>query len=73
MPAFDFGGIDAPPVPAQLQPEIDASVRRFEEQCGPMLVFAKMNGWLEKYRTEVTAMVLKGYAAGQLAGPNQKP
>jgi hypothetical protein len=65
MPAFEFGGVAAPNVPAELQPEIDASVRRFEEQCGAYLVFVKMNGWLESYRAEVTSMVMKGYDAGR--------
>jgi hypothetical protein len=67
MPAFDFGGTEAAAttLPVELQKELDASVRRFEEQCGAMLVFARMNGWLEKYRAEVTAMVEKGYHAGR--------
>ena len=64
MPGFPFQP-EARDVPAELQPEIDASVRRFEDQLGGMFVLAKMNGWLEKYRLEVTEMVMKGYDAGK--------
>jgi hypothetical protein len=65
MSAFEIPD-PAPEVPAELQTEIDASVRRFEEELGGMFVLAKMNGWLEKYRKEVTALSLKSY---QMGGP----
>jgi hypothetical protein len=51
-------------VPAELKPEIDASVRRFEEQWGLMLAYAKANGYIDNYRAEVTIMVMKGYDLG---------
>jgi hypothetical protein len=60
MAAFEIPE-STPEVPAELQTEIDASVRRFEEELGGMFVLAKMNGWLEKYRKEVTALALKSY------------
>jgi hypothetical protein len=58
----DFG------LPDDLRKEIDLSVQRFEEQWGAMKALAKANGWLEKYRVEVTAIVRKAYLKG-LEGP----
>jgi hypothetical protein len=66
MPAFKVPSTqpDPPVLPAELQPEIDASVKRFEEKWGLMLAYAKANGWLDAYRQEVVAMTMKGYDAG---------
>lgn len=52
-------------IPSDLQAEIDASVRRFEEQWGLMLAYAKANGYIENYRTELTARVTSAYNAGK--------
>jgi hypothetical protein len=60
----DFG------LPDDLRKEIDASVQRFEDSWGAMKALAKANGWLEKYRAEVTDMVRKAYLRG-VAEPKQ--
>ena len=51
-------------LPAELKPEIDASVRRFEEQWGLMLAYAKSSGYIDNYRKEVTAVASKAYRLG---------
>lgn len=58
-----------PYLPAELLAEIDASVRRFEEQCGLYLAFIKSSGHIENYRNEVTAMVTKAYEYGMRRQP----
>lgn len=52
-------------LPESLTKVIDDSVQRFEEQWGLMKNFARQNGWLEKYRKEITEVVKKAYLEGQ--------
>jgi hypothetical protein len=59
-------------LPDELRAEIDQSVRTFEEQWGAMKALAKANGWLEKYRIEITARVSSAYRKGLEVG-NQPP
>ena len=65
MPAFNIPAPEPDPLPPSLQAEIDTSVRHFEEELGGMFVLAKMNGWLSKYRDEITARVRSAYLAGK--------
>lgn len=51
-------------LPAELKPEIDASIRRFEEQWGLMLAYAKANGYIDNYRAELTTMMRKSTISG---------
>jgi hypothetical protein len=53
-----------PAFPPEAQAEIDASVRRFEEQWGLLLSFAKSNGHIENYRKEVTTLGRRLYNLG---------
>ena len=55
-------------LPAELKPEIDASIRRFEEQWGLMLAYAKANGYIDNYRAELTTMMRKSYDLGWKIG-----
>lgn len=66
------GGILARPLlpqnfglPPEISQLIDESVKRFEDQWGLMKAYAKQNGWLEKYRQEITEVVKKAYQEGQ--------
>ena len=52
-------------LPESLTKLIDDSVARFEDQWGLMKAYAKQNGWLEKYRKEITELVKKAYSEGQ--------
>ncbi len=48
----------APELPQKLQSMIDDSVRRFEGRFGIVwLSFARQNGWIADYKTEITALV----------------
>jgi hypothetical protein len=55
----DFG------LPLELKSEIDRSVEEFEAQWGTLKFIAKENGWLEKYRKEITSLVMKAYQTGR--------
>jgi hypothetical protein len=52
-------------LPEDLRAMIDKSVRDFEDQWGAMKALAKANGWLEKYRVEITRVVATAYQKGQ--------
>ena len=52
------------PLPEALQKRVDESVKRFEEQCGLFLNLAKVNGWLTKYREEVTQVAREAFQMG---------
>lgn len=52
-------------LPESLTKLIDTSVQNFEDQWGLMKSFAKQNGWLTKYRTEITRIVREAYQQGQ--------
>lgn len=56
-------------LPESLTKLIDDSVQRFENQWGLMKHLAKQNGWLDKYRKEITEVVKKAYVEGQTSGP----
>lgn len=51
-------------LPPELKAEIEASVKRFEEKCGAFLMIAKANGYIDHYRKEITAVVVKAYNHG---------
>ena len=52
-------------LPDSISKLIDDSVKAFEEQWGLMKNYARQNGWLDKYRKEVTELVRKAYLEGQ--------
>lgn len=60
-------------LPESLTKLIDTSVQNFEDQWGLMKNFAKQNGWLEKYRKEVTDLVKKAYLEGQNVKASDQP
>jgi hypothetical protein len=58
-------------LPEPLTKLIDDSVKRFEEQWGLMKAYARQNGWLTKYREEITEVVKKAYSEGQKDVPSK--
>jgi len=60
-------------LPEELREMINRSVRDFEDQWGAMKALAKANGWLEKYRVEITRIVVAAYQNGQASRPEPQP
>jgi hypothetical protein len=60
-------------LPEELRVMISKSVDDFEEQWGVMKSFAKTNKWIEKYRDEVTRLVVAAYQKGQQNRPEPQP
>ena len=56
-------------IPQELKDEIEASVKRFEEQWGPMKAFAKSQGYFDNYRKEISSLVLIAYGKGLTGFP----
>jgi hypothetical protein len=51
---------------------VDESVRLFSIELGAMSGLAKMNGWFDKYRTEVERVAQESYRRGMLQSANEQ-
>jgi hypothetical protein len=58
-------------LPAELQAELAISVARFEQQWGMLSALARTQGYTERYKIELTAMMKLAYEKGRACTQTQ--